>query len=97
MNESPFKAYFSSVLWDISYAYDASHATCLHCKKIVSAATNTNVRSHLTAKHPKFLIKELAADETLDTRNVSTLRSLIKEDYGVVEKYKDAAKKSLDD
>ena len=54
------------------------------------------MRSHLTTRHKDLLIKELRADESLDPGNMSTLNSL-KEDYGVVEKFKVSAKKMLDE
>ena len=54
------------------------------------------MRSHLTTRHKDLLIKELRADEALDPGNMSTLKSP-KEDYGAVEKFKDGAKKMLDE
>ena len=62
----------------------------------MSAASTTNLRSHLTASHKNVLIKELRSDESMDPCNVTTLKSL-KQDFGVVEKYKDGFKRSLDE
>ncbi len=74
----------------------AKRATCLLCQKIVSASSTTNLHSHLTAAHKKVLNKDLRADEAMDTGSYVTLKSL-KEDFGSVEKYKDAFKRVLDE
>ena len=50
----------------------------------------------MTNRHKDLRIQELRADESMDPGNMSTLKSLI-EDYGVVEKYKDNAKRMLDE
>ncbi len=50
----------------------------------------------MARKHRDVVMKELAANETLDPTNVQTLKSL-KTDYGGVEKFKDGAKKTLDE
>ncbi len=56
----------------------------------------TNLRSHLTAAHKKVLIKNLRVDEAMDPGSYVTLKSL-KEDFGSVEKNKDAFKRALDE
>ncbi len=68
----------------------------IHLQKTVSAASTTSLRSHLTATHKNVLIKELRSDEAMDPSNVTTLKSL-KQDFGVVEKYKDGFKRALDE
>ncbi len=69
---------------------------CTIIQKTVSAASTTNLRSHLSATHKNVLIKELRADETMDPCNASTLQTL-KKDYGAVEKFKDKFKRDLDE
>ena len=54
------------------------------------------MRSHLTTRHKDLLIKELRADEALDPGNMATLKSM-KKDYGAVDKFKDGAKRMLDE
>ncbi len=54
------------------------------------------MRSHLASKHRDVVVKELAADETLDPSNVQTRKSL-KADFNGVEKFKDGVKKAIDE
>jgi len=54
------------------------------------------MRSHLAAKHRDVIVKELAADESLDPSNIQTPKSL-KADFNSVEKFKDGLKKSINE
>lgn len=96
VNESPYKNHFGSWFWDNSTTPASKRAVCLHCQKTVSASSTSNLKSHLLASHKTLLVKEMRADETLGPGNITTLQSL-KEDYGAVEKYQGAAKRSLDE
>ena len=96
VNESPCRHHFGKWFWDNSVPPAAKRATCLLCRKTVSASSTTNLRSHLTAAHKNALIKDLRADEPMDPRSYVTLKSL-KEDFGSVEKFKDGFRKALDE
>jgi hypothetical protein len=52
------------------------------------------MRSYLAAKHQDVIVKELAADESLDPSNIQTPKSL-KADFNSVEKFKDCLMKSI--
>ena len=59
---------------------------CELCDKTVSAATTTNLRAHLQAKHGDLVLKELRANEILEVGKIATFAT-VKEDYSSVEKY----------
>ena len=71
-------------------------SNCVLCGKTVSAATTTNLRAHLQAKHGDLVLKELRANETLEVGKIATLATL-KEDYGSVEKYTRSFKVGIDE
>ncbi len=62
----------------------------------MSASSTSIFRAHLVARHKQLLVKELRADEVQNPSNMSTLKSL-KEDFGKVEKFTGAAKRSIDE
>ena len=82
--------------WDNSTVPASKRSICVLCDKTVSAATTTNLRAHLQAKHSDLVLKELRADETLEVGKIATLATL-KEDYGSVEKYTGSFKVGLDE
>jgi len=73
----------------------AKRSACSHCGEVVSASSTSNFRAHLVARHKQLLVKELSTDEVQNPSSISTLESL-KEDFGCVEKYTGAAKRSID-
>ena len=50
----------------------------------------------MAAKHWDVIVKELAADESLDSSNIQTPKSL-KADFNSVETFKDGLKKSINE
>ncbi len=61
----------------------------------VSAASTTNLRTHLQSAHKALVIKELKTVETLEVSQHSTLQTL-KQDYVDVEKFHGTFKLLLD-
>jgi len=96
VNESPFKSHLYYPFWDTTVIPAAKRALYKDCNKTVSAASSTNMRSHLAAKHRDVMVKKLEADEYLDPSNIQTLKSL-KADFNSVEKFKYGLKKSIDE
>ena len=96
VNESPFKSHFYDPFWDTTAVPAAKRALCNHCNKTISAASSTNMKSHLAAKHRDVIVKELAAHESLDPSDIQPLKSL-KADFNGMEKFKDGLKKSIDE
>jgi hypothetical protein len=95
-NSSPYSVHFTDWYWDNTCTPAAKRSACKHCGDLVSASSTTNFRSHLVNRHKELLIEELRADEVQNPANVSTLASL-RVDYGCVEKFKDSAKRALDE
>jgi hypothetical protein len=62
----------------------------------VSAASTTNLRTHLQSAHKALVIKELKADQTLEVDQHSTLHTLY-QDYVDVEKFHGTFKLLLDE
>ena len=95
-NSSPYTVHFSEWYWDNTVTPAAKRSACLHCGEAVSASSTSNFRAHLVARHKQLLVKELRADEVQNPSNMSTLKSL-KEDFGKVDKFTGAAKRSIDE
>ena len=72
--------------WDNTTTPASKRSICVLCDKTVSAASTTNLRAHLQAKHTDLVLRELRADESLEVGKIATLATL-KEDYGAVEKF----------
>lgn len=82
--------------WDNSTTPASKRSICSLCNMHVSAASTTNLRTHLQSAHKAVIMKELKADETLEVGQCATLKSL-KEDYGAVEKFTGPFKQTLDE
>ena len=82
--------------WDRSTTPPSKRSICSLCNMHVSAASTTNLRSHLQSAHKSVVMQELKADETLEVGQCATLKSL-KEDYGAVEKFTGQFKQTLDE
>ena len=82
--------------WDNTTTPASKRSICVLCDKTISAASTTNLRAHLQAKHTDLVLKELRADETLEVGKIATLATL-KEDFGAVEKFSGSFKASLDE
>lgn len=82
--------------WDNTTTPASKRSFCVLCDKTVSAASTTNLRAHLQAKHTDLVLKELRADESLEVGKIATLATL-KEDYGAVEKFSGSFKAGLDE
>jgi hypothetical protein len=54
----------------------SKRSICILCNMHVSAASTTNLRTHLQTAHKTLVIKELKADETLEVGQHSTLQTL---------------------
>ena len=82
--------------WDNTTTPASKRSICSLCNMHVSAASTTNLRTHLQSAHKALVIKELRADESLEVGQHSTLQTL-KQDYAAVEKFHGTFKLLLDE
>ena len=82
--------------WDNSTTPASKRSICSLCNMHVSAASTTNLRTHLQSAHKALVLRELKADETLEVGRHSTLQTL-KQDYAAVEKFHGSFKLDLDE